>query len=80
MEGGRAGDIRRYSFLHVFANDPTIDASELEFMKRLALEDGVVDDEERRVLSSILGRVSQATVDPDCWIEIRRFKAQYGID
>ena len=48
-DGSKAGDILRYSFLRVFANDATIDQEELDFMQRLALEDGEVDEAERKV-------------------------------
>ena len=73
-------DIVEYSFLHVFANDRTIDAGELAFLEKLALEDGVVDDEERRVLCNIFSRVSEDTVSPEVWQEICRFKRAYGIE
>jgi len=80
MDGSKAGDISRYSFLHVFANDPTIDIAELDFIKRLAMHDGQIDDEERRVLARIFDRVSEATVDDVVWKEIQRFKRAHGID
>lgn len=70
----------RYSFLRVFANDGTIDAKELAFMERLALEDERVDDAERKVLSGIFSRVNEDTVEPNVWAEIVRFKEKYDID
>lgn len=73
-------DIVEYSFLHVFANDRTIDSDELAFLEKLALEDGVVDEEERGVLHNIFSRVSEHTVTPEVWAEICRFKKAYGID
>ncbi|MEQ9399168.1 MAG: hypothetical protein RJQ04_08340 [Longimicrobiales bacterium] len=78
-EGSRAGDIQRYSFLRVFANDPTIDAGELAFMQRMALADGRIDDRERATLETIFSRVSPDTVEPEVWAEIERFKARHGI-
>ncbi len=71
--------IMQYSFLRVFANDGTIDAGELAMLEKLALEDGVVDDRERAVLSRIFGRVSEDTVTPDVWNEVCRFKQRYDI-
>ncbi len=68
-----------YSFLHVFANDRTIDSGELAFMERLALSDGMVDDAEREVLHNIFSRVTKEQVEPAVWDEILRFKAQHGI-
>lgn len=78
-EGSRAGDIQRYSFLRVFANDPTIDEGELAFMQRLALADGRIDEKERATLEAIFSRVSEDTVSPDVWAEMERFKADNGI-
>ena len=71
--------IAQYSFLRVFANDATIDAEELAFMQKLALEDGVVDEREREVLSAIFARVTEQTVAPDVWAEICAFKAEHAI-
>ena len=68
-----------YSFLDVFANDGTIDASELAMLERLALEDQQVDDRERDVLSNIFGRVDPTRVTPALWKEIETFKARFGI-
>ena len=48
--------IMQYSFLHVFANDRTIDQQELAMLEKLALSDSEVDDEERAVLSRVFSR------------------------
>ena len=69
--------IMQYSFLAVFANDRTIDAGELEFLKRLALRDQVVDEAERRVLAAIFGRVTRETVTPDVWLEMEQFRQRH---
>jgi hypothetical protein len=71
--------IMQYSFLHVFANDRTIDSEELAMLEKLALSDAKVDDEERAVLSRIFARVNEDAVTPDVWNEVCRFKAQYQI-
>lgn len=71
--------IMQYSFLRVFANDGTIDAAELSMLEKLALEDGVVDDRERAVLSRIFARVAEKDVTPEVWEEIGRFKERHGI-
>jgi len=77
MGEGRAREIMQYSFLRVFANDRTIDANELEFMKRLALRDGVLDDAEQQMLEVIFSRVTKETIAPDVWAEIEAFKLRY---
>ena len=76
---GQADEIRRYSFLRVFANDNTIDQGELAFLEKLALKDAVVDDEERSALEAIFSRVTQDNVPSDTWDEIQQFKARHNI-
>ena len=78
-DGSSWNAIMQYSFLHVFANDKTIDATELAVLERLALADGEVDDHERSVLANIFSRVSADTVPGDLWKGIIRFKEQHGI-
>ena len=78
-EDSRAKEIMSYTFIEVFADDGTIDADELEFIKRLALKDGVVDDEERVVLANIFSRVGPDIVAPEVWEEIHQFCADYDI-
>lgn len=77
--GSNANAIMQYSFLYVFANDGTIDAQELAMLEKLALEDGIVDDQERDMLSRIFSRVTAQSVAEDVWEEICRFKAKYRI-
>lgn len=77
--GSRPREIASYSFLVAFANDDVIDAKELAFMKNLALEDGCVDDDERRVLSGIFARAARRDLDPAVRAEIEQFKRDYEI-
>ena len=76
-EDSKAKEIAGYSFLVVFANDYTIDEYELHFMKRLALEDNVVDEAEKRVLRDIFGRVKAEDLDPKVLEEIKEFRQKY---
>lgn len=76
----KARELAGYSFLVVFANDATIDERELAMLERLALEDGVVDDEERAVLHNIFARVSREQLAGKVWDEIQRFKLRHHID
>jgi hypothetical protein len=66
--------------LTAFGNDGTLDADELDFIKRLALRDGVIDAEERSVLSNIFSRVPEAKTTPEVLAAIREFKKRYDID
>ncbi len=73
----KAQEIAGYSFLVVFANDYTIDEHELKFMERLALEDNVVDEEEKRVLRDIFGRVKDEDMDTKVLEDIKAFRERY---
>ena len=77
--GSAWNPIMQYGFLHVFANDDTIDAGELAMLERLALADGQVDDQEREVLGRIFARADQANMTAEVRESIRRFKARYDI-
>ena len=68
-----------YSFLAVFANDDTIDEAELKMLEKIALEDGVIDDEEKTVLGNLFGRVSEETASPEVWAEIQRLRSEHEI-
>lgn len=65
--------------VRVFANDGTIDMRELEHLLSVALRDGSVNDDERRVLRNILDRVREHEVTPAVWARMREVRTQYGI-
>ena len=71
--------IVQYSFLTVFADDMLIDAVELEMLKKLALMDGVVDEQERKVLADVFKRVEGFALAPGVREEIERFCAEHAI-
>jgi hypothetical protein len=75
---GQANEIMQYSFLKIFADDRTIDRAELQFIERLALKDGEVDDSERNILKAIFDRVTPDMVTPTVWLEIEGFRQRYG--
>jgi len=70
--------IVQYSFLKVFADDEMIDAGEWAMLKKLALEDGVVDETEKIVLAKVFDRVDPKSLDPKVREEIERFRAEHG--
>lgn len=63
----------------VFANDGTIDRRELEYLLSLALKDGQVDEDEKRVLAGILDRVPRREVSAELWQRIGEVRKQHGI-
>jgi len=78
-DGSKADEIRRYSFLVMFANDDIIDADELRFLEKLTLADSAVDDDERAALRIIFARVDERKLDAAVRGEIARFRAEYDI-
>lgn len=75
----RAKELIGYSFLVVFANDDTIDEGELMLLEKLALEDHVVDEEEKKVLRAIFDRVDNQKVAAQVEREIKKFREEYKI-
>ena len=68
-----------YSSIRVFADDGALDLGELNFLMGLALKDGQIDDDEKRVLSNIFKQVSQSQVSATVWKRIGEVKAKHGI-
>ena len=74
-----ADAIRGYSFLKIFADNDSLNADEMAFIERLALEDRVVDDKERAVLAAIFERAQSLGVTPAVAAEIAAFKKKIGM-
>ena len=75
----RAKELIGYSFLVVFANDDTIDENELTLMEKLALEDHVVDEDEKEALRAIFDRVDSHMLAAQVDEEIKKFREKYNI-
>jgi len=63
----------------MFANDGTLDESEVEVLLGIALRDGIVDADERRVLSRIFDRVEERDTPAGAWTRILEIRSQYSI-
>lgn len=68
-----------YAFLVVFANDDTISEGELRMLEKIALEDHVIDEDEKRILRKIFSRVTKDQLADAVWKEISRFREENGI-
>jgi len=78
-EHSSAKRLMGYAFLVVFANDDTIEEREHEMLKKIALEDGVIDSDEKRILKRIFSRVTKEQVADAVWSAIMKFKEEYDI-
>ncbi|MEM7393097.1 MAG: hypothetical protein AAF492_12200 [Verrucomicrobiota bacterium] len=75
----KARELSGYSFLVVFANDDTISESELTMMKKIALRDGMIDEEEKSVLRDIFARANTDHMEEKTRNEIQRFRERHDI-
>jgi len=74
-----ARQLANYANLVVFAKDKGIREAELHLLERLALEDHIVDAEEREVLRGIFARLDRHLVEDHVQREIDTFREQYGV-
>jgi hypothetical protein len=65
--------------VRVFANDGRLDLAELEHLLSVAMRDGSVNDDERRVLASIFRRIRPDEVTPAVWARMEEIRAQHGV-
>lgn len=63
----------------VFTGDGRLDAAELDQLLSLALQDGVLDDEERRVLANILRRAEADGPGADVLQRIAQVRAKHAL-
>lgn len=62
-----------------FTDDGTIDIGELNFLIGLAMRDGIMDNEEKRVLGDVFNKVSKNDVNKKVWDRLEAVRKEYGI-
>lgn len=65
--------------IRCFTDDGRLDLGELNRIVAIAEADGTVDDNEKRVLQGILGRVREAEVDAAMQARIAQLGQQLGL-
>ncbi len=68
-----------YSTIKVFTDDGKMDLGELNFLLGIALKDGKIDDEEKRVLRSLFDRITQDAVESKVWTRMQEVRKKYSI-
>ena len=68
-----------YSSIRVFADDGTLDIGELNFLLGIALRDGKIDEDEKRVLRNIFKQVHEKDVNPRVWERIQEIRDKHGV-
>lgn len=64
--------------INCFANDGTLCVDELDQIVTIALRDGVVDDNEKRVLGNIIARLSPNELQGDLKKRVDEIRQSYG--
>lgn len=65
--------------IQVFGNDGLLDSVELDRLLQLAERDGVMDEDEKRVLGRIFAQAEQTRLDPAVAQRIARIRAEHAI-
>lgn len=65
-----------YHSIHCFANDGTLQVAELDQIVAIALKDGVVDENEKRVLRSIFAKLNPSELTPEMTSRIAQIRQQ----
>jgi hypothetical protein len=68
-----------YRSIECFSNDGKLDPAELQKILDIALADGVVDADERRILVSIIGKLTPTELTPKMQDQIAKVRAAAGI-
>ena len=68
-----------YRSIQCFSNDGVLLVPELDELVGVALRDGVVDDNEKRVLGSIIARLTPADLTPEMQSRIAELRVKYAL-
>lgn len=65
--------------INCFADDGSLDVDELNQIMDIALRDGVVDDNEKRVLANILGRLNAHELTGEMAVRVDEIRRELKI-
>jgi DnaJ-domain-containing protein 1 len=65
--------------IECFSNDGTLRVDELQRLLDIALKDGVVDDNEKRILRSIVGKLNPAELTTQMQARLAEVRRHVGI-
>ncbi len=68
-----------YSSIKIFADDGTVDMGELSFLLGLALKDGEIDEDEKRVLRRIFQHAEKTKLSLAVRARIREARRKHSI-
>ena len=62
-----------------FTDDGNLDLGELNVLIGLALQDGEISEEERRIVGDVLCMLSESKVTPVVWERIKQIQRRYNV-
>lgn len=65
--------------INCFSDDGKLDVNELDSLVEIAMRDGEIDDNEKRVLRNIIERLTPAELTADMQARVQGLKEQHGI-
>ena len=68
-----------YSSIKIFANDGTVDMEELNYLIGMAMRDGHLDDDEKRVLGRIFDQAEKTRLRLAVRTRIGELRRRHGI-
>ncbi|TQV75015.1 hypothetical protein FLL45_08725 [Aliikangiella marina] len=68
-----------YRSINCFADDGKLDVNELESLVEIALKDGVIDDNEKRVLRNIIDRLTDEELTSEMVAKIHQLRTDLDI-
>ena len=67
-----------YKSINCFADDGRLDVDELNQLLSVALRDGVIDNNEQRVLENIFNRLTDAELTEEMQQKIKQIRQQFS--
>jgi len=65
--------------INCFSDDGKLDVNELDSLVQIAMRDGEIDDNEKRVLRNIIDRLTPAELTSEMQTRLLALKEQHGI-
>jgi len=62
-----------------FTDDGTLDIGELNFLLGMAMRDGVMDEDEKRVLNNIFSKVTSNDVSNTVWDRMEAIRREHNL-
>jgi hypothetical protein len=66
--------------IHCFSDDGKLDVNELDQIVKIAMHDGTVDEEEKKVLKNIICNLTSKDLNLELWTRVEQLVKHYELD